>query len=70
MCGSGTESHGVAGVTSSGLAAARTILKCRTSDLLQQHGLELRIYPSEDITQWPPELQERIGRGPSAVNSE
>ena len=60
MCGSSTESHGVAGVTGSGLTAARTILKCRTSELLTQHGPELRIYPSEDITQWPPELRERI----------
>jgi len=60
MCGSSTESHGVAGVTGSGLTAARTILKCRTSELLTQHGLELRIYPSEDITQWPLELREKI----------
>ncbi len=34
MCGASTESHGVAGVTGSGLTAARTILKCRTSELL------------------------------------
>ncbi|CAG0929902.1 all-trans-retinol 13,14-reductase [Thermoflexales bacterium] len=63
MCGSSTESHGVAGVTGSGLTAARTILKCHTSELLTQHGPELRIYPSEDITRWPLELQERIARG-------
>jgi all-trans-retinol 13,14-reductase len=60
MCGASTESHGVAGVTGSGLTAARTILKCRTSELLEQHGPELRIYPSEDITQWPLELREKI----------
>ncbi len=60
MCGASTESHGVAGATGSGLTVARTILKCRTSELLQQHGPELRIYPSEDITQWPPELREKI----------
>ncbi len=62
MCGASTESHGVAGVTGSGLTAARTILKCHTSELLQQHGPELRIYPSEDITQWPAELREKIER--------
>jgi phytoene dehydrogenase-like protein len=60
MCGASTESHGVAGVTGSGLTAARSILKCRTSELLTQHGPELRIYPSEDITQWPEELREKI----------
>jgi len=63
MCGASTESHGVAGVTGSGLTAARTILKCRTSELLAQHGPELRVYPSEDITQWPAELREKIERG-------
>jgi phytoene dehydrogenase-like protein len=62
LCGASTESHGVAGVTGSGLTAARTILKCRTSELLTQHGPELRIYPAEDIAQWPPELRERIER--------
>jgi len=69
MCGASTESHGVAGATGSGLTAARTILKCRTSELLQQHGPGLRVYPSEDVTQWPPELQERIERGKSARDS-
>ncbi len=63
MCGASTESHGVAGATGSGLTAARAILKCRTSELLTQHGPELRIYPSEDVTQWPTELQEKIERG-------
>jgi hypothetical protein len=60
----------VAGVTGSGLTAARTILKCRTSELLQQHGPTLRIYPSEDITQWPPDLRERVERGKGTANSE
>ena len=70
MCGSSTESHGVAGVTSSGLTAARTILKCRTSELLMQSGPELRIYPSEDVTRWPAELQAKIERGRLAPDSE
>jgi hypothetical protein len=38
-------------------------LKCRTSELLTQHGPELRIYPSDDVSQWPEELQDRIQRG-------
>ena len=65
MCGASTESHGIAGVTGSGLTAARAILKCRTSELLAQPGPELRIYPSDDITQWPPELRRRIEQGQS-----
>ena len=67
MCGASTESHGVAGATGSGLTAARSILKCRTSEMLTQHGPELRIYPSEDVTQWPAELRGRIERGQSAI---
>ncbi len=63
MCGASTQSHGVAGVTASGLATARGILHCRTSDLLQQNGPELPVYPSEDVSQWPPHLQRRIARG-------
>ncbi|MCA9936177.1 MAG: NAD(P)/FAD-dependent oxidoreductase [Ardenticatenaceae bacterium] len=60
LCGASTLSHGVAGATASGLAAAKGILRCRTSDLLQQNGPELQIYPSEDISQWPDELQAKI----------
>lgn len=63
MVGASTLSHGVSGATATGLAAARKILGCRTSDLLQQNGPPLRIYPAEDVTQWPEELQKRIARG-------
>ena len=63
MCGASTVSHGVAGVTVSGIAVARGILNCRTSDLLKQNGPALPIYPSEDVTQWPEHLQQRIARG-------
>jgi len=34
MCGASTLSHGVAGATRSGLAAAASILRCSTADLL------------------------------------
>jgi len=63
MCGASTESHGVAGATASGLSVARQILHCRTSDLLKQNGPRLAVYPSEDVSQWPPHLQDRIERG-------
>jgi all-trans-retinol 13,14-reductase len=63
MCGASTMSHGVSGVTATGLAAAKTILKCSTSELLTQSGPPLQIYPSEDTSQWPKHLQEQIERG-------
>lgn len=63
MVGASTTSHGVAGVTMTGLAAAKKILHCRTSDLLKMKGQALRIYPSEDISQWPEELQKKIWNG-------
>jgi phytoene dehydrogenase-like protein len=63
MCGASTLSHGVSGVTSTGLAAAKVILGCSTSDLLTQNGPPLEIYPSEDISQWPAHLQKKIERG-------
>jgi all-trans-retinol 13,14-reductase len=63
MVGASTISHGVAGATSTGLAAARAILNCRTRDLLTQNGPELKVYPSEDVSQWPDHLQRRIERG-------
>ena len=63
LCGASTDSHGVAGVTATGLAAARKILKCSNADLLTQNGPELKIYPSEQPAQWPQELQDRIASG-------
>lgn len=63
MCGASTLSHGVAGATMSGLAAARKILQCRTADLLQQNGPPLPLYPAEDLSQWPEDLRKRIARG-------
>ncbi len=63
MCGASTLSHGVAGVTATGLAAAKKILHCHTQDLLTQNGHPLRIYPSEDLSQWPDSLRTRIAKG-------
>lgn len=55
-----TAGHGVAGATSSGLMTARQILGCRLSELLQQNGPELAVYPSENLSQWPADLQQKI----------
>jgi len=60
LCGASTLSHGVAGAQASGLAVARKILKCSTADLLTQAGPEIKIYPSDDISQWPEHLQKRM----------
>lgn len=62
MCGASTLSHGVAGATASGLAVAKRIMRCRTSDLLQANGPELQVYPSEDVSKWPEDIQKKITR--------
>lgn len=48
LCGASTLSHGVAGVTGTGLRAAATILNCKTKDLLKQDGPEVKISFSEN----------------------
>ncbi len=63
LCGASTLSHGVSGVTSTGLSAAQAVLKCTKDELLTQNGPPLEIYPSEDTSQWPEYLQKRIERG-------
>jgi len=63
MCGASTLSHGISGVTATGLAAARQTLNARTSELLTQNGPPLPIYPAEDMSQWPEELRQRALRG-------
>ncbi|MBA4379927.1 MAG: hypothetical protein C0393_04460 [Anaerolinea sp.] len=46
-CGTGAGSHGVAGVTQSGIDAAKAVLNCHTRDLLNQHGASLTFLPSD-----------------------
>jgi phytoene dehydrogenase-like protein len=70
LCGASTLSHGVAGVTASGMAAARAVLNCRTRDLLRQSGPPLTFLPSEDPSAWPEHLQEKIRKGQPATESE
>jgi phytoene dehydrogenase-like protein len=60
MVGASTTSHGVAGVTQSGLNCAKRILGVSTGELLNQNGREIEIYPSEDISKWPEHLQKKI----------
>lgn len=63
MCGASTRNFGVSGATKTGLDAAKAILKCSTSDMLIQNGPPLKIFPSEDVSLWPDNLQEKIKRG-------
>ena len=63
MCGASTRSFGVSGATKTGLDAAKAILGSSTTDLLTQNGPPLKIYPAEDISQWPANLQKRIAQG-------
>ncbi len=63
MVGASTTSHGVAGATGSGLAAARKILRCSQDELLSQNGPPLQVYPSENPDAWPANLRRRMRRG-------
>jgi all-trans-retinol 13,14-reductase len=54
LCGACTLSHGVAGATYSGVAAAALILNCTSDELLiDDENQEVRIYNAEDESTWP-----------------
>ncbi|MBF4506354.1 NAD(P)/FAD-dependent oxidoreductase [Flavobacterium sp. JLP] len=54
LCGACTLSHGVAGATYSGVAAAAMILGCTSDDLLiEDKNQKIRIYDAEDASTWP-----------------
>jgi all-trans-retinol 13,14-reductase len=63
MCGASTLSHGVAGVTASGINAAKVVLNCRAVDILTQKGSNLTFLPAEDLSQWPENLRKKMERG-------
>lgn len=60
LCGASTTSHGVAGVTASGIEAAKAALgldrldlpNCRTRDLLRERGGGPKFLPAEDVSAW------------------
>jgi len=70
LCGANTTSHGVAGVTGSGLEAAKAVLGVRAREILDQKGPPLTILPSEDVTTWPEHLRPRAGRGSPAIEAD
>ena len=59
------------GATISGMACARQIIGCRTSELLRTEGQKLRIYQAEDPSTWPERVQQSIARrqGTSSVKA-
>ena len=64
LCGQSTTSHGVAGVTASGVEVAKAILNCRTRDLLKQSGASLTFLPSDGdsrVSEWPEGLRRKMG---------
>jgi phytoene dehydrogenase-like protein len=52
LCGASTTSHGVAGVTASGVEAAKAILNCRSRDILTGTGEGPRFLQAEEEGQW------------------
>ncbi len=60
MCGASTLGFGVAGATNTGLDVAGKILGKKRYELLNQEGPELKIYPSEDTSLWPENLQKNM----------
>jgi all-trans-retinol 13,14-reductase len=50
LCGQSTTSHGVAGVTASGVDAAKAVLGVRTRELLTGTGGGLRLYSTDGVT--------------------
>jgi phytoene dehydrogenase-like protein len=51
LCGASTTSHGVAGVTASGVEAAKAVLNCRTRDLLREGGGGMRLLSADSVTE-------------------
>ena len=51
LCGQSTTSHGVAGVTASGIEAAKAILNCRSRDILTGSGSGPRFLQAEEASQ-------------------
>ena len=70
LCGASTLSHGVAGVTQSGIDAAKAVLNCGTRELLTQKGSSPLFLQSEDTSQWPEYLKRKMERGEVAKEDE
>jgi all-trans-retinol 13,14-reductase len=70
LCGQSTISHGVAGVTASGIDAAKAVLHCRSSDILTQKGPGPIFLQAEEPGTWPEHLKKKMERGEKASEDE
>jgi len=70
LCGASTLSHGVAGVTASGIDAAKAVLNCRTRDILTGKGNGPLFLQAEDTSAWPEYLKKKMERGEVAREEE
>jgi all-trans-retinol 13,14-reductase len=70
LCGQSTLSHGVAGVTASGIEAAKAVLNCRASDILTQQSSGPLFLQAEDTSLWPDHLKRKMERGEKASEAE
>lgn len=70
LCGASIMSQGVAGVTQSGLNAAKAVLNCRQADLLTRAGPGPVFLPAEDVSSWPEQFKRKIGKAEPAREEE
>ena len=70
LCGASTMSHGVAGVTASGIDAAKAVLNCRSRDILTAAGSGPRFLQAEAPSAWPEDLKRMMERGEAAREEE
>ena len=70
LCGQSTISHGVAGVTASGINAAKAVLHCRSEEILTQHGPGPLFLQAEEPGTWPEHLRKKMERGEKAREDE
>ena len=63
LCGQSTLSHGVAGVTASGIDTAKAVLNCRSRDIVTQSGNGPQFLQAERSDTWPEYLRRKMERG-------
>ncbi|HMV29789.1 MAG TPA: NAD(P)/FAD-dependent oxidoreductase, partial [Anaerolineales bacterium] len=70
LCGASTMSHGVAGVTASGIDAAKAVLNVRSREILTQKGNGPLFLQAEDVSSWPEHLKRKMEKGEAAREEE
>ena len=63
-------SHGVAGVTASGIDAAKAVLNVRSREILTQQGNGPLFLQAEDLSTWPEHLKRKMEKGEAAREEE